>query len=120
MRKVLSILALMVAMLAGGAGMAHAAELPPCEFEDSTNCYWDAAERGNGTGDSFTDIDGVAHYWGADLAAWELWDSVGAAELLPEEYVTVTFAGAYDGHALTVAEVAVWDGQGNAYLFLIS
>lgn len=120
MRKVLSILALMVAMLAGGAGMANASELPPCAEEDSTNCYWDSSERGNGEGASFTNIDGVSYYWGADLAAWELWDAVGAADLLPEDYVTVTFAGDYDGHALTAAEIAVWDGQGNAYLFLIS
>lgn len=118
MRKVLSILALMVAMLAGGAGMAQAAGLPPCEFEDSTNCYWDAAERGNGTGASFTDTNGAASYWEAD--AWELWDAVGAADLLPEAHVVVTFAGTYDGHTLTAAEVAVWDGQGNAYLFTLS
>lgn len=64
MRKVFSILVLMVAMLAGGAGIAQASELAPCEFEDSANCYWDASERGNGKGDSFVDVDGTAYYVG--------------------------------------------------------
>lgn len=27
--------------------------LPPCEFEDSTHCYWDASERANGQGLDF-------------------------------------------------------------------
>lgn len=35
--------------------------LPPCEMEDSQNCVWWADERGNGTGSSFADIDGVAY-----------------------------------------------------------
>lgn len=25
----------------------------PCATEDSTACYWDASQRGNGTGHSF-------------------------------------------------------------------
>jgi|SRR5215217_7303172 len=29
------------------------AAIPPCEFEDSENCYWNANKRGNGGGDSF-------------------------------------------------------------------
>lgn len=24
--------------------------LPPCATEDSTNCYWDASQQGNGLG----------------------------------------------------------------------
>lgn len=32
---------------------------PPCEYEDSNNCYWDAASRGNGQGTSFVVIDDV-------------------------------------------------------------
>lgn len=36
--------------------------LPPCESEDSRDCYWDAGERGNGEGVSFVDIDGTAYY----------------------------------------------------------
>lgn len=39
-----------------------AAELPECAAEDSTNCYWDGAKRGNGKGESFVDIRGVALY----------------------------------------------------------
>ena len=27
---------------------------PPCEFEDSVSCYWDASTQGNGEGFSFT------------------------------------------------------------------
>lgn len=34
----------------------------PCEFEDSTNCYWNAQEQGNGQGNSFVDIQGEAYY----------------------------------------------------------
>lgn len=29
---------------------------PPCEFEDSVNCRWDAGTSGNGVGDSFTSL----------------------------------------------------------------
>lgn len=36
--------------------------LVACEFEDSTNCVWNAQEEGNGVGESFVDIDGTAHY----------------------------------------------------------
>ena len=36
--------------------------LPACEFEDSANCYWDAASSGNGLGSSFVDINGTAYY----------------------------------------------------------
>lgn len=31
--------------------------LPPCEFEDSVNCYWDASERGNGQGNDFISVE---------------------------------------------------------------
>lgn len=36
--------------------------LPACPTEDSTNCYWDATQHGNGYGNSFVDIDGTAYY----------------------------------------------------------
>ncbi len=36
--------------------------LPTCATEDSDNCYWDATERGNGKGRSFTVVDGVVTY----------------------------------------------------------
>ena len=34
----------------------------PCEYEDSTNCFWDAQVEGNGQGNSFyvREIDGKA------------------------------------------------------------
>lgn len=28
----------------------------PCVYEDSTMCYWDARQMGNGMGNSFVDI----------------------------------------------------------------
>lgn len=37
-------------------------ELVACEFEDSTNCIWNAQEQGNGIGQSFVDIDGEITY----------------------------------------------------------
>ena len=33
---------------------------PPCEYEDSMNCYWNADQFGNQTGSSFVDINGTA------------------------------------------------------------
>ena len=36
--------------------------IPECATEDSTNCYWNAATMGNGTGNSFIDINGTAYY----------------------------------------------------------
>lgn len=48
-------------LLAGAAlivGMLNLASdrpdtLPPCPTEDSTHCYWDSSERGNGIGQDF-------------------------------------------------------------------
>lgn len=34
-----------------------ATQLPACETEDSTNCVWDAAARGDGTGSSFIVVE---------------------------------------------------------------
>jgi len=42
--------------------MADYTYLPACATEDSTNCYWDATQQGNGYGNSFVDIDGTIHY----------------------------------------------------------
>lgn len=36
--------------------------LEACEFEDSTNCIWNAQEQGNGLGTSFVDIEGETFY----------------------------------------------------------
>lgn len=49
-----------VALAAGHARAADRPALPPCAFEDETNCYWDARARGNGLGASFVSIDGQA------------------------------------------------------------
>lgn len=32
-------------------------ELPPCNQEDSTNCWWDATTMGNGLGNSFVSVN---------------------------------------------------------------
>lgn len=36
--------------------------LPPCQYEDSANCAWDASEAGNGVGSSFVDLGGRVFY----------------------------------------------------------
>ena len=33
-----------------------------CESEDDINCYWNAAASGNGSGQSFIDVNGTAIY----------------------------------------------------------
>lgn len=35
--------------------------LNECPTEDSTNCFWDATSQGNGTGQSFIDLNGTAY-----------------------------------------------------------
>lgn len=35
----------------------------PCATEDSHNCFWDAANVGNGLGENYTDINGVYYTW---------------------------------------------------------
>lgn len=61
-----------VATLLGG-GYAYALspspvqgglDIPACITEDSTNCFWDAHTTGNGTGNSFIDVNGTAYYVG--------------------------------------------------------
>lgn len=62
----------MVALIAGASGGGARPEpqlpqvqefyIPPCEFEDSTNCFWDAEVSGNSEGVSFVDIGGTAYY----------------------------------------------------------
>jgi hypothetical protein len=48
--------------IADGGGTCHGEPVPPCAEEDSTDCYWDAASRGNGIGRSFVDIAGKVYY----------------------------------------------------------
>lgn len=50
-------------------GSMNAALLTPCELEDSRDCYWDAGNSGNGVGESFVDIKGIAYYEG-QLPVW--------------------------------------------------
>jgi len=47
----------LIAALALALAALTPASLPPCASEDSTGCYWDAAHRGNGQGQSFFTTD---------------------------------------------------------------
>lgn len=44
--------------LAFAALMMLITTLPPCQTEDSSNCYWNAQTMGNGNGSSFIDLGG--------------------------------------------------------------
>ena len=82
-------------------------ELVACEFEDSTNCVWDAENSGNGTGQSFVDIDGSVHYVTdptvhSDTFVWE--DINGVTNHLPFEYVN----GELEGEPFMVM---IWQGD---------
>lgn len=48
-----------IATIAAFSFLAAPYVLPACEFEDSSNCVWNADQRGNGLGQSFMDILGV-------------------------------------------------------------
>lgn len=37
--------------------------LPPCQYEDEQNCYWDAQRMGDGNGWSFININGTYIYF---------------------------------------------------------
>lgn len=42
------------AVIAAALSVFHyGTDLPLCEYEDSTNCHWDAGSEGNGIGNSF-------------------------------------------------------------------
>jgi hypothetical protein len=57
MRQLLAT-AILATLATGSYAADKAATLPPCETEDSINCFWDATARGNGKGQSFIDVDG--------------------------------------------------------------
>jgi hypothetical protein len=46
-------------------------QLVACATEDSDNCFWDAAVRGNGEGTSFVTLNGVTYY-DVDLTTLQL------------------------------------------------
>lgn len=73
-----------------------ATTLGACEYEDSTNCFWNAQEAGNGIGQSFVDIDGIAYYVNdttvhSDTFVWE--DINGVTNHLPFEYMNGELEG---------------------------
>jgi hypothetical protein len=57
--KDLAALAAVALAVTGFAMLAYGFNPPPCEQEDSSNCYWDAQTRGNGHGRSFVDVAGL-------------------------------------------------------------
>lgn len=61
MKTLITLLTAIALMFSGLTG-SSASTLPPCEFEDSINCYWDAETMGNGHGSSFENIDGQITY----------------------------------------------------------
>jgi len=48
--------------IADSHGMCQGEPLHACPTEDSDNCYWDAATRGNGQGLSFVNVNGRVIY----------------------------------------------------------
>lgn len=92
-----------------------AAEIPPCEFEDSENCYWDAATMGNGEGASFVDVSGTAYYEEAMTeAVTEVEPNVVAVpevnvpqEIQPVSSEVATLAETGAGDTLTVTLVGI-------------
>jgi hypothetical protein len=56
----LTVAGLVILVLIGLMGGPR--NLPPCEFEDSIGCFWDAKVQGNGHGTSFwVDNEGKVH-----------------------------------------------------------
>lgn len=76
--------------------------LVACEFEDSTNCIWNAQEQGNGTGQSFVDIDGSTHYVTDTTVYEDVW--VDGWLSFPYKYVM----GEENGDELMVI---IWEGE---------
>ena len=113
MRKVLTTLALLLSFLTvgGGVAMASPAELPACQFEDSTNCFWDADVQGNGQGVSFHDIDGVAYYEcdGAEDSANCYWDAQAQGNGQGSSFTDVAGQAVYWDGADTAQAWAAWD-----------
>lgn len=61
LRAVVALFVLAAGVLA--LTMPSVPALPPCPTEDSTACYWDAQQHGNGDGRSFTtDANGTRTY----------------------------------------------------------
>lgn len=144
MKTLLSSIALIFMMIFVPITQAHASApaIPttPCQYEDSTNCYWNAQTMGNGQGQSFYDVDGQTYYvdasqlpttdvpttdttQGLDALAWDLFDATGASDLLPQTASTVTFTASAspDSPITPTADTIVCtDSLGNTYQFTIS
>lgn len=52
--------------LIGGFAWALSPAYTLCATEDSVNCVWNANVQGNGTGNSFIDVNGTAYYVGGE------------------------------------------------------
>lgn len=73
-----------------------------CEYEDSTNCIWDAENQGNGEGQSFIDIDGSVYYTDDPTVYEDVW--VDEGESFPYQYV-ITQVDGEDYMVIT------WEGE---------
>lgn len=62
-----------------------------CEYEDSTDCIWDAENQGNGEGHSFVDIDGSVYYTDDPTVYDDVW--VDGWESFPYQYVIAQVDG---------------------------
>jgi hypothetical protein len=80
--------------------------IPACATEESTNCYWDATNFGNGSGQSFIDVNGVAYYavspttesgWGSDECQTQLTAALEASQRLTDDVATAWSSGASYG-----------------------
>lgn len=103
MRHALTALALILT----GAACSPAADPEPfspetggllaCEAEDSTNCYWDAAGRGNGQGRSFVNLDGKVLY----LDTWVRFRDINGHEVCYAKVGPTTTIRCLDGYETT-------------------
>jgi hypothetical protein len=78
--------------------------IPACATEDSTNCYWDATEHGNGSGQSFIDVNGTPYYavspnatesaWATSECQTQLTAALEASQRLTDDVAAAWSSGA--------------------------
>lgn len=88
--------------------------LTACEYEDSTDCFWDAEVRGNGSGDSFVDIAGTAYYeCDTEDAANCFWDATDKGNGEGRSFTDVNGVALYwDEVGTAEGAWATWDALG--------
>jgi hypothetical protein len=81
--------------------------IPVCSTEESTNCFWDATNSGNGSGQSFIDVDGTPYYavspnatenpWASSECQTQLTAALEASQRLTDDVATQWSSGASYG-----------------------